>query len=83
MTKGNKRFDRMCANPQDWKIEDVEKTCQAEGITCSPPKRGDHYKVSHPSQIEILTIPAKRPIKPVYIRKLIAFIEKVRENNDG
>jgi len=25
-----------------------------------------------------LTIPYKRPIKPVYIRKLIAFVEAVR-----
>ena len=29
------------------------------------------------------TIPAKRPIRPFYVRKLITFIEKVRENSYG
>lgn len=38
---------------------------------------GSHYKVGHPSQAEIVTIPARRPIKPVYIRKLVAFIRRL------
>jgi hypothetical protein len=28
---------------------------------------------------EKLTVPYKRPIKPVYIRKLVAFIDAVRK----
>jgi hypothetical protein len=28
--------------------------------------------------VEKLTVPYKRPIKPVYIRKLVAFVEAVR-----
>ena len=42
----------------------------------APPPRGggSHYKVSKPGKLEILTIPFKRPIKPVYIRKLVAFL---------
>jgi len=31
------------------------------------------------SDAEKLTIPYKRPIKPVYIRKLVAFIDAVRK----
>ena len=31
--------------------------------------------VAHPSQSTILTIPYKRPNKPTYIRKLVAFVE--------
>jgi hypothetical protein len=31
---------------------------------------------------EKLTIPYKRPIKPVYIRKLVAFIDAVRESSN-
>jgi hypothetical protein len=34
-----------------------------------------HYKVSHPAAREILTIPHRRPIKPVYIRKLVKLID--------
>jgi len=28
---------------------------------------------------QILTIPARRPIKPVYVRELVKFIDAVRE----
>ena len=42
---------------------------------------GSHFKVSHPSQREILTVPFRRPIKPVYIRKLVRFIDAVRDAN--
>lgn len=36
-------------------------------------------EVTHFSMCEKLTIPFKRPIKPVYIRKLVAFVEAVRK----
>ena len=71
------RLDRMRANPAgDWKIADVEAVCQENGVRCVPPRGGgSHYKVSHPSQRDILTVPNRRPVKPVYIRKLVRFIE--------
>ncbi|WP_244466877.1 type II toxin-antitoxin system HicA family toxin [Devosia geojensis] len=59
----------------DWSIRDVVALCKEHGITCEPPRGGgSHYKVYHPARPEILTIPFKRPIKPVYIRKLVAFV---------
>lgn len=69
----------MRANPQgDWDISDVTAVCREHGIACESPRGGSsHYKVSHPSQVEILTVPFKRPIKPVYIRKLVAFVDAV------
>jgi hypothetical protein len=39
---------------------------------------GSHYKIAHHTADEILTIPSKRRIKPVYIRKLVAFIDGIR-----
>lgn len=78
MAKALDLLARMRSNPAaDWTIRDVETVCKAAGVACLPPKRGDHYKIAHPSQVEILTIPAARPIKPVYIRKLAKFIESV------
>ena len=73
-------LERMRRNPAgDWAIGDVESVCRAYGINCVPPTGGgSHYKVSHTSQREILTVPFRRPIKPVYIRKLVRFIEAVR-----
>ena len=70
-------LDRMRRRPAaDWAISDVETVCTRHGVRCTPPSGGgSHYKVSHPAMREILTIPRARPVKPVYIRKLVRFIE--------
>ncbi len=69
----------MRSNPRaDWTIGDVEAVCRESGLHCAAARGGgSHYKVSHPSQAMILTIPYKRPIKTIYIRKLIALIDAV------
>jgi hypothetical protein len=74
-------LEAMRRNPQgNWTINDVEKLCAQNGVTCAAPRGGgSHYKVSHPRMVHILTIPSKRPIKPVYIRALVGFISIVRE----
>jgi predicted RNA binding protein YcfA (HicA-like mRNA interferase family) len=78
MARGDKLLARMRANPRDWRIEDVIAVCDAAGIACTAPRAGSHYKVKHPDVIEILTIPAHRPIKPVYVRALVAFVDGVK-----
>ena len=72
----SKRFDRMVQNPRaGWTMADIEAVCRDYGILCEPPRGGgSHYKVWHNSRPEILTIPFKRPIKAVYIKKLTNFI---------
>src|SRR5262249_6836304 len=82
MSKGvqvSSRLLRMKNNPRgNWGIADVEAVCSEACVSCNPPTGGgSHYKVSHSSQPEILTIPAGRRIKPPYIRKLVKFLEQV------
>lgn len=79
MTSADKLLDRMRDTPRDCRIEDVKALCRAERIACTPPRKGSHFKVKHAEMAEILTIPAHRPIKPVYIRMLVRFVEAVRE----
>ena len=68
----------MRRNPLDWSIENVVTVCRQIGFDCTPPSGGgSHYKLSHPDLEDILTVPAKRPIKPVYIRKLVALADAV------
>ena len=75
-------YARMRANPNgDWTMKDVEAVCATNGMTCRPPTGGgSHFKVSHPDFYDILTVPARRPIKSVYIRKLVALITQARRN---
>ena len=74
-------LERMRSNPRgDWSIRDIERLCHEYDVTCAPPKGGgSHYKISDRRIPSILTVPFRRPIKPVYIRKLVAFIDAVRE----
>lgn len=78
----SKRLERMRRNTRDnWTIEDIVKVCDQAGVRCVPPRAGgSHYKIYSIGVTEILTIPYKRPIKPVYIRKLVAFIDEVGKN---
>lgn len=81
-TKLSRTLEKMRANPQgDWSISDVEKLCKQLGINCSPPSSGSHYKISSDSLHGILTIPARRPIKAPYIRKLVALADAHMEHS--
>ena len=69
-------LERMRRSPAaDWQIRDVEAVCREYGVMFRPGKGTSHCRAKHPSAREILTIPARRPIKPVYIRKLVRYIE--------
>lgn len=72
-------LERMRANPHDWRIADIQQVCRTHGVGCTPPRTGSHYKVKHPLVASFLVIPARRPIKPVYIRALVRFIGDVQE----
>lgn len=76
----SKRLEAMRARPQgDWTIADIAAICREQGIHCAPARGGSsHYKIAHPGLPEKLTVPYKRPIKPVYIRHLVAFVDRVR-----
>ena len=80
MAAADKLLEAMRTNPRDWRIADVERLCAGFDIACTPPRKGSHYKVAHAAVSAILTIPAHRPIKPVYIRDLVAFVGAVRES---
>jgi hypothetical protein len=40
------------------------------------PSDGSHFKVGNPHGGRRLTIPARRPIKPVYIAMLVKFLDE-------
>jgi hypothetical protein len=81
-------LDQMRDNPRaDWTISNVERLCRECGLDVLPPTKGSHYKVRCDAVPFILTIPAHRPIKAVYIRELVAFADAVaglavREKDD-
>lgn len=76
LAKKQPLLEQMRRNPRaDWTIDDVAKVCAEHHIDLMPPTRGDHFKAASPLLLGHQTIPARRPIKPVYIRALIGMID--------
>jgi hypothetical protein len=72
----------MRANPRDWRIEDVRTLCLAFELDLDRPSGGSHYGVSATGQHRHVTVPFARPIKPVYIGRLVSFVDAVRAANE-
>lgn len=68
----------MRANPRDWTTEDVKSLCSSFDIRCDKPSGTSHFTVSDETQREILTLVAAKPIKQVYIKRLVAFVDAVQ-----
>jgi predicted RNA binding protein YcfA (HicA-like mRNA interferase family) len=76
MSKLDKLIQKLKNNPRDVKIETVQKIADNYGLQYSWGK-GDHMNIKHPELDYILTVPAHRPIKPIYIKKLLSMIEEI------
>ena len=67
----------MRPNPRDWRIGSLEAVAAAHGVNVRK-SGGSHVVFEHPRIPEPISVPARRPIKPIYIRRFVAFIEAVR-----
>ncbi len=76
MSRIIKTLSAMRTNPLGWRIHDLERVARAVGATVRKP-RGSHVVSAHPHMRELLTVPAKRPIKPIYVRRFVAWVEAV------
>ena len=74
MSKLSKILDKMRNNPLDWRIDRLKTVAQAHGIAWRQPGTS-HVTFRHPNGAK-LTVPAHRPIKPIYIKKFIRLIDE-------
>jgi len=79
MSNANKILKKMRLNPKDWRIEDFETVAKQHGVTVRK-GGGSHAIFDHPMRIELLSVPARRPIKPIYVKKFIALIQILEKN---
>ena len=73
MAKAEKLLERMRDNPRDWRIEQLQTVAAAYDVAWVH-DGGSHCTFRAPKG-EKLTVPAKRPIKPVYIRQFVDLID--------
>lgn len=67
---------KMRKGQSGWRIEDLQAVAVANFVDWRRPGRsGSHVIFSAPGIREIVSVPANRPIKPVYIKQFLALID--------
>ena len=69
-----KTLEQMNAYPSDWRIESLKSVAAALGLIHRQPG-GSHVIFRHPNGA-MLSVPARRPIKPVYVKKFVRLVEE-------
>ncbi|WP_424519942.1 type II toxin-antitoxin system HicA family toxin [Rubrivirga sp.] len=84
MSKASKRLARLLGGASDsqFSFEELRSTLLQLGFEERTPK-GSHHTFAHPRVRDILTIPKRKPIKPVYVRKARTIITENRLTDDG
>ena len=78
MSRATRLLASMKANPKaDWTPADVRSLVRAEDLTVR--QRGTSYAVITNARGEHLTVPMHKPIKPFYIRRLVALVEEGKQ----
>jgi predicted RNA binding protein YcfA (HicA-like mRNA interferase family) len=79
MAAFEKLLQRMRNNPRgNWTINNLLTISRRLGIEVRN-SGGSHHVFSFPGIEEDVTVPFKRPIKPVYIKKFLALVDAVKE----
>ena len=81
MTQVEKTLAKMRGNPRDWRIDQLETVASTFGVRCRKPG-GSHVIFEHPAVAEALSVPARRPIKPIYVTRFVRLIDAIRGVDD-
>jgi hypothetical protein len=81
MAGSDKTLARMRANPRDWRIEDLKTVARRYDVTWRQP--GTSHVTFRAASGAKVTVPARKPIKPVYVRQFVAFIESLGAERDA
>jgi len=74
MVRSVKTLAQMKANPLDLRIESLKTVAEGFGLLWREPS-GSHTVFRHPNGAK-LSVPAKQPIKPVYVKKFVKLLEE-------
>ena len=78
MNKRAETLEAMRNNPRDWRIEYLLVVAAQFGIECRN-SGGSHHVFGCPGMEADVTVPAHRPIKPVYVRQFLLLVDAVKE----
>ena len=74
----------MRQNAAGWRIQDLITAAESNGIDWRRPGRGGSHVIFSARGIrELVSVPDKRPIKEIYVRRFIALIDAARAAGAG
>jgi len=73
-----KLLDAMRHNPRDWRMEQLLTVARQFKVMVRN-DGGSHHVFAHAQVAGMVTVPARRPIKPVYVRQFVALMDAVKE----
>ena len=75
-----KMLQKMRKSPVGWRIEELQMVAEASLVEWRRPGRGGSHVIFSASGVrEIVSVPAGRPIKPIYIKQFLALIDAAAE----
>lgn len=80
MGKAQKLIEQMARNPRDWSIDQVLTVARYADLTVSCPG-GSHHILRNAAGKKI-SVPAHRPIKPVYVKALLHLIREGKGDDE-
>ena len=77
------RLDKLLAdmgnNPRgDWRIEQLKALADRYGVAHR--QHGTSHVTFRPPRGSKLTVPARRPVKPVYVRQFLAMLDALKDD---
>ena len=81
MGKSDKVLWKMKRNPRDWRIGDLETIAYRLDIKIYKGV-GSHVIFRHDSSSKALSVPAGRPVKPVYVRQFLNMVNEIIGQDD-
>jgi hypothetical protein len=80
VSNARKLIAKMRRNPRDWRIEDLKIV--ADSLDVSHDQPGTSHVIFRHVKAGRLSVPAHRPIKAIYVRLFIDFIDRAGEENE-
>lgn len=74
-----KKLEKMRANPRDWRIDDLKVIAVHFGLSYRQP--GTSHVTFRGPDGRKLTVPAKRPIKPIYIKLFLDWMGEMEKKS--
>ena len=80
MSNAAKLIAKMRRNPRDWRIEDLKVVADRLGIDHD--QHGTSHVVFRHAKAGRLSVPAQRPIKPVYVRLFVDLVTTAGQQDE-